>query len=122
MQSINKGISLFNDGYYFEAHDFFEDLWMDEKGKFREFLQALVQVSVGSYHFENENIYGALSQYQKALKKFQKYEVIDLGIDIIDLMNKLKNSIVLLEKLRKENSNKQIDFSNFPKIEIIKNN
>jgi predicted metal-dependent hydrolase len=25
---ITKGIKLFNDGDYFEAHDFFEDIWV----------------------------------------------------------------------------------------------
>ncbi len=71
--NITEGIKLFNDSFYFEAHDWFEDLWMESVGDSKNFLQGLIQISVGMYHLENENINGALSQYSKALKKLDKY-------------------------------------------------
>ncbi len=71
--NITKGVKLFNDGSYFEAHDYFENMWAEESSEKRIFYQGLVQISVGTYHFCNKNLIGALSQYSKGLDKLKKF-------------------------------------------------
>ncbi len=71
--NVTEGIKLFNDGSYFEAHDYFEELWNCSSGKEREFYQGLVQVSVGAFHFSSQNFEGAFSQFSKGVKKLEQY-------------------------------------------------
>jgi len=71
--NIIEGIKLFNDGSYFEAHDYFEKLWMNSVGNYAEFYKALIQISVGSYHLISNNFNGALSQYSKGIEKLEKF-------------------------------------------------
>ena len=41
LDPIQEGIRLFNDEYFFEAHEVLEDVWKQEHGEPRLFLQGL---------------------------------------------------------------------------------
>ena len=68
-----KGIHEFNRGYFFEAHDVWEELWMETTGEKRLFYQGLIQSAVGLYHLSLSNYKGASSQLDKALSKLGHY-------------------------------------------------
>ncbi|MEO5928496.1 MAG: DUF309 domain-containing protein [Candidatus Kapaibacterium sp.] len=76
------GIAEFNEGRYFECHDTFEDLWMQERGERKRFLQGLIQGSVGVFHATRHNYTGAESQLTKSLTKLVEYPDMFLGIDV----------------------------------------
>jgi len=95
--NILEGIKLFNDGNYFEAHDYFEELWMNSTGSYSEFYKALVQISVGSFHLISKNLNGALNQYFKGVEKLQKFpnnfeniRLLQFRQDINFLINEIK--------------------------------
>ncbi len=69
-EDFYKGLDLFNREFYYECHDVWEEVWAETKGKEKVFYQALIMVAVSLYHFGNDNLEGALSCYQKALKQF----------------------------------------------------
>jgi predicted metal-dependent hydrolase len=110
------GIKLFNDGAYFEAHDFFEDLWMEAEEEERDLYQGLVQVSVGSYHLVCGNYTGSLSQYLKGVEKLKKYKK---SIKIIDLEKFLEEIQRLINKIIMFNS-KKISNIEVTKIPILR--
>jgi predicted metal-dependent hydrolase len=58
------GIVLFNRGDFFEAHEVWEDLWMDTASPDKRFYQGLIQAAVGLLHFCNGNVRGALKLYK----------------------------------------------------------
>jgi predicted metal-dependent hydrolase len=41
------GVVLFNRGDFFEAHEAWEDVWVDCAGEERVFYQGLIQAAVG---------------------------------------------------------------------------
>ena len=92
---INKGIELFNDGSYFEAHDHFEEMWNEAERGEKEFYQGLVQISVGSYHLICGNNKGALSQYNKGMSKLEKLTMAD----VFDVLTQFRVEIVDCEKI-----------------------
>src|SRR6185312_1020920 len=49
------GIACFNRGDYFDAHEVWEELWMDCPSADRRFFQALIQAAVSLYHWGNGN-------------------------------------------------------------------
>jgi len=113
---IDEGIKLFNEGAYFEAHDFFEDLWMEAVEDERDFYQGMVQVSVGSYHLICGNYTGALSQYRKGIEKLEKYKD---STKILDLKNFLEEIQRLINKIIMFNS-KKISNIEVTKIPILR--
>ncbi len=87
---FRQGIAYFNQGYFFEAHDTFEEMWMDERHKSKRFFQGLVQVSTGFYHLVMKNAKGAESQLTKGLGKLHAYAPEYLGLDVGHLIGEVK--------------------------------
>jgi predicted metal-dependent hydrolase len=79
---FQQGIAEFNREHFFECHDTLEKLWMETGGRDRLFLQGLIQVAVGFYHFLNGNFKGASSQMTKALGKLDGYRPAYGGIEL----------------------------------------
>jgi hypothetical protein len=77
---FEAGLTEFNAGRYFEAHDIWEELWHALRGPDRRFLQALIHLAVGAYHHEDNNVKGAQSQRQKALAKLNPYPDLHWGV------------------------------------------
>ncbi len=80
-----RGIEQFNRRSFFEAHETLEDLWHEYRETDRTFLQALIQISAGLYHLDQENIRGARSQLTKGVKKMEPYAPSHAGIDVTKL-------------------------------------
>jgi len=79
---FSNGVDLFNKKEFFDCHDAFEELWMEERGERRLFLQGLIQAAVGCHHLSNGNTSGAISQYMKSLEKLKKYPDDYMGLDM----------------------------------------
>lgn len=86
-EEFRRAIAEFNEGRYFECHDTLEALWVETRGEDRRFLQGLIQVSVGFYHFGNGNPSGALSQWGKGSAKLRQYPPGHAGIDVAGLLD-----------------------------------
>ncbi len=75
------GIVLFNRADYFEAHEVWEDLWMETSGPEKKFFQGLIQAAVGLCHFCNGNLRGARKLYQSSRDYMLRYGEHFLGLD-----------------------------------------
>ena len=51
-----SGLNAFNANKFYDAHEYWEDLWSDYRLKDPKFIQALIQLSVGYFHISNLNI------------------------------------------------------------------
>lgn len=85
-----EGVDLFNREFYFECHDVWEEVWGDAKGKNKIFYQALIMSAVSLYHFGNENLEGALSCFQKALKQFDQLPDIFLSLNVREFVSQME--------------------------------
>jgi predicted metal-dependent hydrolase len=75
-----EGMREFSKGRYFEAHDLWEEFWQELRGPDRAFVQALIHLAVGTYHYENKNMNGATSQLRKAAAKLAGYPAGHWGV------------------------------------------
>ncbi len=77
-----KGIDYFNECEYFEAHETWEEIWMEHRGPARKFYQGLIQMAVALHHFGNGNIRGARKVFLSSRKYLEGYRPSCLGLDI----------------------------------------
>ena len=77
-----KGLTSFKNFKFYDAHEYWEDLWSDYHLKDAKFIQALIQLSVGYFHITNNNKNGALGLLRKCKPKFEKYKPQCRGIDV----------------------------------------
>ncbi|SRR5258706_16091230 len=114
---FKRGIDEFNSGCYFECHDTLEDLWHGTRGPDRRFLQGLIQVSVGFYHFFNGNYKGAVSQYTRGLAKLDSYRPSHKGVELEEFTTSVVHWLMMAERgIRGEHV--EIDESKIPKVSI----
>ncbi len=112
MTNISEGVELFNNYNFFEAHDYFEDIWFEAASNEKLFFQGLVQISVGCYHLICGNLKGAKSQLTKGNCKLKGFEPSFYNMNITELRFEID---VLLEKL---DSTDDV-IKNIPTIEFI---
>jgi len=96
--AIRRGVEEFNTGRFFECHDTIEDVWQGTRGPARDFLQGLIQISVGFYHLRNGNLTGARSQLEKGLANLESYGDAYGGIELRELRPAVGS---WLEKIRR---------------------
>jgi len=95
---FKRGIDEFNRRCFFECHDTLEDLWHGTRGRDRLFLQGLIQISVGFYHFFNRNYKGATSQLTRGLGKLEQYRPVYRGVELEGFMKDVVGWLVLAER------------------------
>ncbi len=86
-----RGIELFNECEFFEAHDVWEELWQEYNGDDRSFLQGLIQVAVCLHHFVNGNARGAVKLYHSSRNYLRPYLPTRYGIDLQRLFEQLED-------------------------------
>ena len=114
-----QGIREFNSGRYFEAHEVLEDLWHEYRETDRTFIQGLIQISAGFYHFRCSNWKGAASQLSKGLKKLEPYKPEHLGIELGDFLAKIESCLQEVQRLV-EGKQSQPQFFEIPSIAFEK--
>lgn len=72
-----------------------EDLWLEEQRNL--FLQGLLQIAVGLYHFRWNNIPGSILLFEGAVAKLEPYPEMMRGIHLGKIR---KESAEYLQKLR----------------------
>jgi len=70
---LRKGITLFNRGQFFEAHEVLEDLWRAAAPADKKFLQGLTQLAVAFHHHSTGNLVGCRSVMARALRNLSAY-------------------------------------------------
>lgn len=83
------GIVLFNRGDFFEAHEVWEEIWM-EAGPDKKFYQALIQAAVALCHFCNGNLAGAAKLYHSSRDYMARYGSPFLGMDTNDFWQQME--------------------------------
>jgi predicted metal-dependent hydrolase len=75
---------LFNDGFFWEAHEVWEEIWQSETGDTKRFIQALILFAGGLLHASNDNAGGMERLIQKGLNysKDKESEAYRWGVDL----------------------------------------
>jgi predicted metal-dependent hydrolase len=89
--AFENGVTLFNEGHFFEAHEVFEELLDDveEDGRW-DLLVALIQVAVG-YHKWTSGHAGAARMLGLGLEKLSAFPDLAWGVDVGRLRARLAN-------------------------------
>ena len=110
-----KGLVEYNSKNFYDAHEFWEELWSDYKLEEPDIIQGLIQISVGYFHLTSLNKKGAIGLFTKAIKKLTPHVnseklPIDISLIVLDAEKMLK-WVLTSQNLKEFNwkSFKQID-------------
>jgi predicted metal-dependent hydrolase len=88
-----NGIALFNAGEYFDAHEVWEELWMECPSAERRFIQALIQAAVAVYHFGRGNFAGAARLFHSGKRYMEPYRPIHGGLDVVEFWQTMESHL-----------------------------
>lgn len=77
-----RGIDLFNQGEFFEAHEVLEDVWRQALAADKPFLQGLIQISVAFVHHSRGNVLGACSLLARGCRNLSGYPAYHRGMQV----------------------------------------
>ena len=77
-----KGIELFNERQLFEAHEAWEELWLELTTPDRKFYQGLIQVAAAFLKVETGSRRGALSLYESARRYLEPFQPSFQGLNV----------------------------------------
>ena len=87
-----KGIELFNEGRYFEAHDVWEEWWKATAGAERDFIQGLIQMTSAFHHFTTGNMRGARMLHDSAVALLAPFGEKHRGLDLAAVRRRFDDS------------------------------
>ena len=81
-EEARRGIALFNQRAYFDAHEALEAAWRAEPGPLRALYQGILQVGVAYYHIQKNNYSGALKMFSRCEQRLAQFPAQFAGIDL----------------------------------------
>jgi predicted metal-dependent hydrolase len=114
IDSIDRGIALFNGGKYFEAHEAWEGLWLDANSpEEKQFFQGLIMAAGSFLHYIRRECTGAYMLLEKCVP------LVLRGIDAYPDL-RITDFVQALEDLRGEFSrcSNHLTAESLPKIEF----
>ncbi len=85
--SLQRGVELFNQGRYWDAHEAWEEAWMpDRHGPDRGFYKGLIQVAAGCLHYGRRNRRGAVSKWRSGADYLRPYLARHRGVELAPLV------------------------------------
>lgn len=107
-----SGLESFRKHNFYDAHEYWEDLWSDYRLSDAKFIQGLIQLSVGYFHISNLNVNGARGLLNKCKPKLNEFAPIYNDLDIIIIINSIDKSLEYLDN----NDIGDFDWSLVPKL------
>lgn len=112
---FNNGIRAYNNKQFYDAHEYWEDLWNDYKLDDSLFIQGLIQLTVGYFHITNCNLKGARSMLIKCTPKLEEYRPSHRGLNIDNILKKISLSIKCIENI---DTHSEFEWDTIPKLDV----
>ena len=79
---LRAGIELYNARSFFEAHEAWEEVWLDAENSEREFYQGLIQITAAFVHVTRNEYPGSVRLLDAGISKLARYGVRKEGIEL----------------------------------------
>lgn len=83
---LHLGIDLYNAGHYWNAHEAWEQVWLDADREERAFYQGLIQLTAAFVHVTRNEYPGAIRLLDAGIEKLEKYPETYLGVQLAPLL------------------------------------
>jgi uncharacterized protein len=94
---LERGIALFNSGKFWEAHEAWEEIWMNHPEDGRFFIQGLIQLAA-AYHQLGKKVYrGVVIHLEQAQERLRLFPSDFLGLDVLPILEAINASLADIE-------------------------
>ncbi len=86
LDEFYEAVAQYNDGYWFEAHETLEDLWLVTPWPERQFFQGIIQLAAAFVHFARGDYDGIFKLLDAAAEKLAGFRPAQFGVDVDRLL------------------------------------
>ena len=79
---LQLGIDLYNAGHYWNAHEAWEEVWLESERGLRGFYQGLIQVSAAFVHVTRNRYPGGVKLLAEGIAKLERYPARYMGLEV----------------------------------------
>lgn len=88
--TFEKGIDLFNEESFFEAHEIWEKQWREtEDPGEKAFLQGMIMIAAALHHYRRGEYAGTFRLLERGLSRIRDAGEVTQGIDVGDFAKKV---------------------------------
>ena len=117
-ENLAKGIELFNRQEFYEAHEVWEEAWIDELSDDRLLLQGLIQVAAGFYKLQSGAPVGTVKLLEQGKRKLIPFVGRSHGVTLEPLLLEVDRWRAEAEGMLQANR-RDYDPALLPKIELV---
>jgi uncharacterized protein len=78
--TFRRGVAQFNAGHFFDAHETWEEIWLQSLEPEKTFLQGIIQIAAAFHHYTRGNARGARSLLTAGLRRLDVFPAQQAGI------------------------------------------
>src|SRR6202142_2271295 len=86
-----KGLDAFNAAHFYEAHEHWEEVWLETPNPEKMFLQGLIQVAAAFLHYSRSNYPGTINLLHAGLDKLERFPHQHWGLAIEPLRESVRH-------------------------------
>jgi uncharacterized protein len=92
-----KGLEAFNSAHFYDAHELWEEVWLETPNPDKKFLQGLIQVAAAFHHYSRANLPGTRNLLQEGLLKLDSFPEVHGGLEIGELREAVRGWLAALD-------------------------
>jgi uncharacterized protein len=92
-----KGLEAFNSAHFYDAHEHWEEVWLETPNPDKLFLQGLIQVAAAFHHHSRANLLGTQKLLRAGLSKLDRFPEIHGGLEIEALREAVREWLAVLD-------------------------
>jgi predicted metal-dependent hydrolase len=92
-----KGLEAFNSAHFYDAHEHWEEVWLETPNPDKKFLQGLIQVAAAFHHYSRANLLGTRNLLQEGLLKLDSFPEVHGGLEIEELREAVREWLDALD-------------------------
>jgi hypothetical protein len=113
-RDLRVGQRLYNEGLYFDCHEYLETAWNQAEGPEKDMIQGVIQAGAAFHKWELGSQEGCTELLRKAIEKLTRVEEIEGKEDLFrDFVNQLGN---VVDRISRGN----FDMTKIPKMAVFK--
>jgi len=114
---LERGVKLFNEASFFEAHEVWEDSWRASEGEARLFLQGLIQIAAGFVKLQRGEPRGMLLLLDAGAEKLQRVAPPWWGVDIGGLLEAVSTWSAVGQRMM-ETGDRTFEAASLPRLRL----
>ncbi|HEV7966235.1 MAG TPA: DUF309 domain-containing protein [Candidatus Acidoferrales bacterium] len=92
-----KGLEAFNSAHFYDAHEHWEEVWLETPNPEKKFLQGLIQVAAAFHHYSRANLEGTRNLLHAGLLKLDGFPGNHGGLEIEELRQSVRGWLGALD-------------------------